>query len=133
MACVSWVATLMLSVDVFEDDAAVDEFSEWLRTAAPRRESPDTRGVGFLDRLDTAQQGWGGWKHPEVRLWGGVLNHADLPAVVKHFEHVPWRCAQSVQLMIMDQEQFAFRLWMLQNGRAVQCVPMPEFGPDGGA
>jgi hypothetical protein len=130
MACVSWVATLMLSVDVFEDVAVVEEFSDWLRTEAPRREPPDARGVGFLNRLDTAREGWGGWKYPEVRLWGGALNHADLPAVIERFAQAPWRCPQVAQLLIMDQEQFAFRLWMLRDGKAVQCLPLREFGAD---
>ena len=130
MSSVSWVATLMLSVDVFEAAAVVERFSEWLRTAAPRREPPNTHGVGFLRQLDTAEHGWGGWKSPEARLWGGALNHADLPPVVRRFEQLPWRCPQSTQLMIMDQEQLSFRVWILRDGKAVQCVPLPEFGPD---
>lgn len=126
----SWVATLMLSVDVFEDAALVEAFSEWLRTEAPRRQQPGARGVGFLKRLDSAEEGWGGWKYPEVRLWGGALNHADLSEVVRQFQQIPWRHPDSVQLMIIDQEQCVFRLRMLRDDRAVQYAPAPEFGAD---
>ena len=129
MGDMSWVATLMLSVDIFEDRALVEGFSEWLRTQAPRQQ-PGVRGVGFLKALDSAEDGWGGWKAPEAVLWGGVLNHAELPAVVRRFEQIPWRHPDSVQLMISDQEQFAFRLWMIREGRAVQYTPLPEFGAD---
>lgn len=76
------------------------------------------------------ETGWGGWKNPEARLYGGVLNHADLPAVVRRFEQTPWRRPELVQLMINDQEQWAFRVWMLREGRAVQVVPLPDFGED---
>jgi hypothetical protein len=32
--------------------------------------------------------------------------------------------------MVMDQEQFAFRVWMLRDGRAIQHVPLPDFTAD---
>lgn len=129
-AAMSWVATLMLSVDIFEDRALIEKFSHWLRTQAPRREPQSAVGVGFLEPLNEAPQGWGGWKNPEARLFGAVLNHADLAAVVRWFEQAAWRHPESVQMMVMDQEQFAFRVWMLQDGRAVQHIPLPDFGAD---
>lgn len=126
----SWVATIMLSVRIDEDSALVEQFSEWLRTEAPRREAADARGVGFLHRLDQAEGGWGGWKHPEAILFGAALNHADLPAIVHRFGQIPWRAPQHVQLFIKDQEQEVFRVWLLQEGRPVQCIPLPTFGAD---
>lgn len=126
----SWVATLMLSVDILEDQELVAEFSEWLRAEAPHREPEGNGGVGFLESLSDSPQGWGGWKNPEARLYGAVLNHADLKAVVQRFEQVPWKHPQSAQMMVMDQEQCAFRVWMLQDGRAIQHVALPDFGAD---
>jgi len=119
MLGVSWVATVLLSVDLSEDPALVEGFSHWLRLEAPRRKPAGTLGVGYLEQLDALEQGWAGWKYPEVRLWGGALNDADLPAVVNRFAATPWRHPDSVQLLITDQEQAAFRLWMIRDGRAV--------------
>lgn len=126
----SWVATVMLSVQIGEDPVLVEEFTEWLRVEAPRREPPGALGVGFLRRLDQVEPGWGGWKYPEALLWGGALNHADLPAVIRRFEQIPWRWPEHVQLFIKDQEQEVFRVWLIRDARAVQCLPLSDFGAD---
>lgn len=127
----SWVTNVLLSVDVFEDMLLVEEFSEWLRTAAPRREPPGATGVGFLARLsDPDQHQWGGWKNPEVHLFGGALNHGDVSSVIDKFATMPWRVPEFAQLMVMDQEQAVFRVWMLRDGGAVQVVPVADFLAD---
>jgi hypothetical protein len=53
-------------------------------------------------------------------LWGGALNHADLDSVVAKFETLPWSCPPRAQLLVQDQEQTYFRLWMIRNGKAGQ-------------
>lgn len=126
----SWVADVLLSVEVLEDPALIEEFNEWLRTRAPRLEPPGAVGVGFLQSLGENPEVWGGWKYSESSLWGGAMNHASIPDIVERFARTPWRCPETTQLLIRDQEQGAFRLWMIRDGRARQYAPLPEHGPD---
>jgi hypothetical protein len=124
----SWVSNILVSVDR-KDRPTVEMLNTWLRTEAPRRDPGPARGVGFLNDLTSdPDNAWGGPKQPECDVWGGALNHADLDAVVAKFAMLPWRTPAAAQLLVMDQEQSYFRLWMLRNGAPQQYAPEP---PDG--
>ncbi|MFJ3158843.1 squamosa promoter-binding protein 15 [Streptomyces kanasensis] len=119
----SWVANVMFSVDM-ADSANVEALSAWLRTEAPRRGQPEIRGVGFLRLLTGAGTNqWGGWKQPECEVWAGALNHADLDALRQRVSEVPWCEPNLVQLLVMDQEQAFFRVWMIRGGELRQFAP----------
>lgn len=121
----SWVTTVLVSCDI-QDRAALDSFNHWLSRGAPRRDGIPGTGVGFLgDLVGGDASTWGGTKHPEARLWGGALNHADVGAVVTAFATLPWRVPAAAQLLLQDQEQSYFRLWMIRDGRAIQFAPDP--------
>ncbi|MGW4467234.1 squamosa promoter-binding protein 15 [Micromonospora sp. NPDC004704] len=126
----SWVTNVLLSVDITEDSALVDEFDRWLQTLAPRQGQPEGKGVGSLRTLHGSPEAWGGVKHPEALLWAGVLNKADVTAVVGRFGATGWRVPHLVQLLVQDQEQGAFRLWMIRDGGARQYAPLPDFDAD---
>ncbi|MEV6702325.1 squamosa promoter-binding protein 15 [Streptomyces sp. NPDC051453] len=120
----SWVANVMISVDL-ADRASVEALSAWLRTEAPRRAQPKARGVGFLElitRTETNQ--WGGWKQPECEVWAGALNHADLNVLKRRVFETPWREPNLVQLLVMDQEEGFFRMWMIRDGELRQFAPL---------
>ncbi|KOG30083.1 hypothetical protein [Streptomyces resistomycificus] len=122
----SWVAHVMISADL-SDGAHVDALSDWLRDEAPWREQPGVpgvRGVGFLRLITGPDSGWGGGKHPECAVWAGVLNHADLDALRQRVAGAPWREPHAVQLLIMDQEESFFRLWMIRGGELTQYAPV---------
>jgi hypothetical protein len=65
-----------------------------------------------------------------------VLNHADLNAIRKRFAKIPWRVPNAVQLFLMDQEEFYFRVWMIRDGELRQYAPLKpgenddDFRPD---
>lgn len=119
----SWVSNILVSVSR-EDRPTVELLNAWLRTEAPRRESVPGLGVGFLNDLTSdPDNAWGGPKQPECDVWGGALNHADLDAVVAKFAVLPWRIPAAAQLLVMDQEQSYFRLWMLRDGAPQQYAP----------
>lgn len=120
----SWVANVMVSVDMGDSENA-EALSEWLRTEAPRQSSPEPRGVGYL-RLLTGRENeqWGGWKVPECDLWAGTLNHADLDALRQRFFETPWREPNAAQLLVMDQNEVFFRLWMIRGGELRQFAPL---------
>lgn len=120
----SWVANVMISLDMGDSENA-EALSEWLRTEAPLRSSPERRGVGYLRLLtDRENEQWGGWKVPECDLWAGTLNHADLDAVRQRFFETPWREPHAAQLFVMDQEEAFFRLWMIRGGELRQFTPL---------
>jgi hypothetical protein len=127
----SWVANVMVSVDM-ADNANVEALSEWLRTNAPGRARSDTRGVGSLRLLTSLENNqWGGWKMPECEVWAGALNHADLDALKQRFAETPWREPNVVQLLIMDQEEGFFRLWMIRGKELRQYAPLePDEGDE---
>ncbi|WP_031521283.1 hypothetical protein [Streptomyces sp. NRRL F-5123] len=128
----SWVANVMVSVDMADNDNAA-ALSEWLRTQAPRSYATDARGVGFLRLLTSVENNeWGGWKMPECEVWAGALNHADLPALRTRFARTPWVEPNAAQLMVMDQEESFFRLWMIRDGDLRQYAPLSPREEDEG-
>lgn len=121
----SWVANVIVTCE-WDDRGVVEALSEWLRTEAPHRDGGGGAGVGYLGQLTgNGSPGWGGWKYPEACVWGGALNHADLEAVVARFEASPWTVPAAAQLLMNDQEQGYFRLWMIRDGKATQFAPPP--------
>ncbi|GAB3174479.1 hypothetical protein GCM10027059_46820 [Myceligenerans halotolerans] len=128
----SWVANVMVSV-AMDDNENAEALSEWLRTQAPLRSRPDAHGVGYL-RLLTGGEGsqWGGWKEPECEVWAGALNYADLDALRQRFFETPWREPNAAQLLVMDQEEGFFRLWMIRGGELRQYAPLVPSEEDEG-
>lgn len=121
----SWVTNLMVAHGLQDLDRAV-EFNEWLTTAAPRREGGMDPGAGRLSlTTEHPADAWAGPKFPECHLWLGVLNHADVQAVVDRFVALAWRRPEDAQLFLKDQEQSFFQVWMIRNGRALRCTPDP--------
>ena len=128
----SWVANLILVVSQLEETTNVESFDDWLRNDAPWNGvsvPPDAMGVGYLGDLRSSG-GWGGFKNPEVRIYGAALNHADTIAVVQQFAVTEWIHPQVAQLLICDQEQDYFRVWMVSNGKPVLLTPEPDEGKD---
>ncbi|MFC9094213.1 squamosa promoter-binding protein 15 [Streptomyces sp. NPDC003737] len=122
----SWVANVMVSVDL-DDGANVAALSMWLRAEAPQRgqpEGPGGRGVGYLHRITGPDTQWGGWKYPECEVWAGALNHADLDALRQRIFEMRWRQPNAVQLLVMDQEESFFRLWMIRGNELRQFAPL---------
>lgn len=145
----SWVSNLIISVGI-GDAKYVEQLSEWLETEAPQRHGPgdvnhEARvarllgaesfirhgpGVGSLGLLTAidpvtkeARHHWGGWKNPQCRVWGGALNHADLSAVLARIAEIPWRDRELVQVLLRDEEEFQFSLYMYRDGQWRQYTP----------
>jgi hypothetical protein len=108
----SWVANVMLSVSRDDMDRAKG-FAEWIRG----------KGWGDLVLVTGQDTQWGGFKFPECNVLAGALNHAGVQSLVERFASTPWRNANAVQLLVMDQEESFFRLWMIREGRVQQYAP----------
>lgn len=81
--------------------------------------------MGFLNLLTSADTNqWGGWKQPECEVCEGALNHADLDALKQRAFEVPWREPNLVQLLVMDQEEGFFRMWMIRGNELRQFAPL---------
>ena len=116
----SRVTSVILTTNLM-DVARGEELSEWLRGQAPTLYGAG-RGVGSLARTES----WGGWKSPECTVFMGVLNAADVGAVVRQVERMPWAYPEFLQLLIQDQEDVFFRLRMFRAGRLVELTPPHE-------
>ncbi|MFH8656683.1 PQQ-binding-like beta-propeller repeat protein [Streptomyces afghaniensis] len=130
-SAMSWVANVMISA-ADADRANVEALSAWLSAEAPHRGRPDASGVGDLNLLTDQDPGWGGWKWPECQVWAGALNHCDLDALRKRVAETPWREPNVVQLLVMDQEESFFRLWMIRGGELRQYAPLTPSEEDAG-
>ncbi|MDD9375085.1 squamosa promoter-binding protein 15 [Streptomyces sp. ZAF1911] len=128
----SWVANVMISIDA-ADSANAEVLSAWLRTDAPRHADREGRGVGSLEPLTSPEtHRWGGWKNPECEVWAGALNHADLDALKQRVFEMQWREPNLVQLLVMDQEEGFFRIWMIRGGKLRQFAPLEPNEDDDG-
>ena len=129
----SWVANMMISVSL-PDQALLPGLSRWLELEAPWNAHSgrvDLKGVGTLaDQAGPGATRWGGTKYPECTVWVGVLNHADLPAILSKVESMPWEAPGAVQVLLMDQEETYFRLWMIREGHMTQFAPAPPLEQD---
>lgn len=45
--------------------------------------------------------------------------------LLRHLESLPWPCPESVQVLIHDQDDECFGLWMIHDGKLVE-VPLPR-------
>jgi len=130
----SWVANMMISV-ALPDQGLLPALSDWLHRDAPWNAHSgrvDLKGVGNLtDQMSSGLSTWGGTKRPECSVWAGVLNHADLPAILARIESMPWEAPGAVQVLLLDQEETYFRLWMIREGHMTQFSPVPPPEPDG--
>ncbi|ATE55118.1 squamosa promoter-binding protein 15 [Actinosynnema pretiosum] len=115
----SVVTNVMVSAD-HGDRESVEDFSEWLETNGATHGG----GCGSLAEITVlGDNHWGGPKEPECVVWAGALNHAVTRALLDRFAATPWRGPGVVQLMIMEQDRFYFRLWMFQDGELRQITP----------
>lgn len=117
----SSVTNMMLSVSCDDRPQAV-QLSRWLESNG-RVPGASSRGCGSLREISHETVRWGGAKLPECQVWAGVLNHADLPAVLAAVARTAWVEPDSVQLLLMDQHDFHFQLWMVRDGVWRQYAP----------
>ena len=124
---VSDVANLLIAVRA-PDAEQVEALSRWLEEEATRAFPPYARGgVGSLQRFtDPSGHKWGGPKNPEAHVWAGVLNHADLHALIEQIRGLPWRFASDVQVLLQAQDDSYFRLFMFRGGVLQSFEPPPE-------
>jgi len=96
---------------------------KWPQIPDPWPEGEPYTGPYNAGLAETPFSVWPGSKAPECYVWLGVLNNSDLARFRELFEAVPWKVPNAVQLMLMDQEEFYFRLWMFRDGRLQQYAP----------
>lgn len=129
----SWVANIMVSV-TYQDQDNAELFAQWLRMhpgvylkrQGYRPEAFEPGGVlPFSGALsESPDEVWPGPKRHECHVWLGVLNDADQNAVRDYFATIPWCVPNAVQLFLMDQEEFFFRVWMIRDGQLRQYAPL---------
>ncbi len=63
-------------------------------------------------------------KGPVSDIWVGTFSGLDRAALLADLERLPWTCPHSVQVLIRDDQDDCFGLWMLHEGR-LREVPLP--------
>ncbi|MFH8379322.1 hypothetical protein ACH4E7_00005 [Kitasatospora sp. NPDC018058] len=58
--------------------------------------------------------------------WGAEFEHMSWRSgLLKHLESLPWPRPETVQVLIHDEEDDCFGLWMIHDGRLLE-VPLPR-------
>lgn len=122
----SHTTQIVLHVSPLDHDRAVD-VAFWIRNQAPRSDHRTQAPPGHLAPI-TGEMGaeiWGGEKNPSAELWAGTTNHLDLDALLAHLARVNWEEPDAVQLLVKDEADPYFRLYMIRHGSLNQYSPAP--------
>lgn len=118
----SYTAEVIICITADEDVDTVSSLSfELLGSIFARRGSNADR-IGTLLPLEDDM---GGYKSPGTRLWGGVLNHADIPALLEHLAAQNWSDPESLQVLVKTEDDSWFQLYMLRGGAFKAFAPDP--------
>lgn len=109
------------------DERHVEDLSFWLRDFAPRSDDRVTGSPGHLLPLtgELGGESWGGHKAATAIIWAGVANYLDLNAFVDHVAKVPWNEPDNVQLLLRDEDDPWFRVFMIRGGPRPICSYTP--------
>jgi hypothetical protein len=109
------------------DAVAVEDLSGWISQLAPRRNTRATGVVGALLPLTNLAAGelWGGVMVPLAQQWARTLNGADLDALLDHVARMPWTEPEALQVLLGDEEDSWFFLYMIRGGELRQDAPLP--------
>ncbi len=132
----SWVTNVMVSVTSRDLDNAETfatmirempylhlDRKAWPNIPDPWPEDQEYGGPWGADLRRSPGSVWPGSKVAECNVWLGVLNSSDLDRFRAIFASIPWRLPNAVQLMLMDQEESFFRIWMFREGELRQYAP----------
>ena len=123
-----------LLVSTGPDDAGnLEHLSFWIRDHAPRSDSRIDGSAGHLVPLAGPLSGdaWAGRKQPISDLWAGVLDFVDIDGVLDHIRNVAWSEPDAVQVLVRDEDDPWYRLYMLRDRHLHQLALAPEPGATG--
>jgi hypothetical protein len=70
---------------------------------------------------------WGGDKYPECTIWAGAFNHFDIGLMLKHLESLAWEEPDFVQVMVKEQDEETFKVYMFDNGKLSLILPSRKY------
>lgn len=71
---------------------------------------------------------WGGSpRGAECHVVAGTFNHLDAEHLRETVRGLPWKCTHSVQLLLHNENDALFGMWVLLDGRWAE-VPIPRTG-----
>jgi hypothetical protein len=89
----------------------------------------DTAGwrgyFGSISQQPAAEYWGDDGKWPECRVWAGAFNYLNRPALLAELQELPWESRDSVQVLILGQDDDCWGLWMFVQGRLVE-VDLPS-------
>lgn len=87
--------------------------------------------VGSLLPLNgpVGEELWGGFKQASTSIWGSVSSNLDWDRFLDRVKETPWSDPGRVQLLMMEDGDSYFRMYMFSGDDLVNVVPAP---PDEG-
>lgn len=119
----SYTAEVIICVTADKDVETVTSLSFDLLGPRFARHGSNAERTGALLPLEDEM---GGHKAPATRLWGGVLNHADIPALLDHLATENWSEPDSLQVLVKTEDDSWFQLYMLRDGSFKAFAPDPS-------
>jgi hypothetical protein len=128
---VSQVTDVIMIVDP-ADDPNVEDISFWLAGDEPRSDDRTTARIGALMPLTGAlgAELWGGDKDIGFSLWGAVTNNLDWELFFERVETTAWADRERVQLLLKEDGDSYFRLYMFKGKRFANFAPVEEGPPE---
>jgi hypothetical protein len=110
-----------------EDEHHLEDLSFWIRDQAPKADDRADGSPGNLLPVAGAfgSEAWGGSKLPTATIWAGVTNYLNVDAFVEHVADLDWDEPDWVQLLLRDDGDPWFRLYMIRDGEIRQYSPPP--------
>jgi hypothetical protein len=124
---VSRVADIILIVGP-GDDHNVERLSFWMASDEALDDDAAEGRVGSLLSLTAggSEQRWGGFKAPTFSAWGAVANHLHWGRFLERVAATPWDDRARVQLLMKDDGDTCFRLYLFQVDELSNVAPVPE-------
>ena len=107
------------------DRSHMEELAFWM-TERNVNDDPAYGRVGNLLPLD---EGWGGYKRQSSELCAAACNYLDAPGFLAHVAKINWDERAVVQILVQEEEDEYFRLYMLRGDGLREFTPPPEAGP----
>ena len=84
--------------------------------------------VGRLRPLNTKSglKVWGGFKAPSVSIWGTIANNMSWSRFLDQVAAMPWTLPDKVQLLLKDEGDPFFRVYMFRDGELRNVIPGPD-------
>jgi hypothetical protein len=111
----------VIVIGTWQDVSMVEPLTWWEEDGDGRRRSGK---LGHIRGLE-GDRFWANGKGSPEGIWVATFNNLDRSALLADLERLPWSSPHAVQVLIRDEEDDCFGLWMIFDGELHE-VPIPR-------